>query len=163
MKHTKFEERITLIAKAFSAGGVLVGAAVNRIPGLFDKVVLTNAFVDVFNTMTNRSLFLTEHEYDEFGDPTEENTNPATATSVRSYCPMYNLKPELHTSTSFFLIGTIDDPNVPYWNATLYFKKLSLCNDGKHVFLEMQREGGHNFTNQNRIEVLALENSFILR
>jgi protease II len=177
LKYDRFEGA-SLIAKAFSAGGILAGAAVNRHPGLFDKVVLTNAFVDVLSTMNNSNLFLTEHEYDEFGNP---SADPKVDATIRSYCPIYNLKPELHTSTRFLLIGTLDDPNVPaHRNAILYFKKL-VRNIGKknrgggsidnirennnyqRVFLEVQSEGGHNFSSKNRIEVIALEDAFILQ
>uniref|UniRef100_A0A7S4AN80 Prolyl endopeptidase n=1 Tax=Pseudo-nitzschia australis TaxID=44445 RepID=A0A7S4AN80_9STRA len=181
----------SLVAKAFSAGGVLVGAAVNRHPGLFDRVVLTNAFVDVFRTMERADLFLTEHEYDEFGNPSND---PVVDAMIRSYCPIFNLDSKIqmeYTKTRFLLIGSLDDPNVPYWNATLYFRKLleiyhhggrnpihfgeeepSFCKendddeettDGDRVFLELQLEGGHNFSSQNRIEVLALETAFILK
>ena len=168
------QRRLSLVAKAFSAGGVLVGASVNRNPGLFDKVILTNAFVDVFSTMGNESLFLTEHEYDEFGNP---SADPIVEERIRSYCPIYNLDPGVQvqqTMTQFLLIGTLDDPNVPYWNAALYFRKLldgfdSTSDIAKgrqpkndRVFLELQTEGGHHFSGTNRIEVLALENAFIL-
>jgi len=168
-----------LVAKAFSAGGILVGAVVNRCPDLFDKVVLTNAFLDVFSTMKSPHLFLTEHEYDEFGNPT---VDPNIDAIIRSYCPIRNLKPNLQSSTKFLVIGTLDDPNVPYWNSTIYFKKLTTMRrndiDGKvnqdkdngnrteiyqRAFLELQKEGGHNFSSEHVIEVLALENSFILQ
>ena len=174
--------RLSLVAKAFSAGGVLVGASVNRNPGLFDKVILTNAFVDVFSTMGNKNLFLTEHEYDEFGNP---SSDPNVEARIRSYCPIYNLDPGVQvqrTMTRFLSIGTLDDRNVPYWNAALYFRKLldgykegnkfdgdatSDIANGRQpkndrVFLELQMEGGHHFSGKKRIEVLALENAFIL-
>ena len=176
LKYDRFEGA-SLTGKVFSAGGILVGAAVNRHPGLFDKVVLTNAFVDVLSTMNNSNLFLTEHEYDEFGNP---SADPKADTTIRSYCPIYNLKPELQTSTRFLLIGTLDDPNVPaHRNAILYFKKLvrnigkesgggsndttTKNNNYQRVFLEVQSEGGHNFSSKNRIEVIALEDAFILQ
>ena len=84
------------------------------------------------------------------------------------------------------LIGTLDDPNVPYWNASLYFRKLlegfksegnsvkniAPTNDSEmgqelkendRIFLELQTSGGHHFSGPNRIDVLALENAFILK
>ncbi len=174
-------ESLSLVAKAFSAGGVLVGAAVNRNPGLFDKVILTNAFVDLASTMDRPNLFLTKHEYDEFGNP---STDSAAKARIRSYCPVYNLRPTVqcqNTSTRFLITGTLDDPNVPYWNATLYFRKLlkglektqvvdenssanhsNECQNDR-VFLELQTSGGHHFSGSNRIEVVALENAFILK
>ena len=180
----RFGSSSSLVAKAFSAGGVLVGASVNRHPGLFDKVVLTNAFVDVQSTMGKPDLFLTEHEYGEFGNPEED---PIVGARIRSYCPVYNLDPVVQselTRTRFLLIGTLDDPNVPYWNATLYFRKLLAGHNGKtpvggnvssdpesagdnetnkdRFFLELQTRGGHHFSSENRIKVLALQNAFIL-
>lgn len=176
----------TLVAKAFSAGGILVGSAVNRNPGLFDKVILTNAFVDVLSTMSNPSLYLTEHEYDEFGNP---GADPILYEIIRSYCPIYNLDPVVQsqqTRTQYLLIGTLDDTNVPYWNASLYFRKLlkgfakvPATMDGDNatvdtdvnrqypennrVFLDLQTDGGHHFSAANRVDVLALENAFILK
>ncbi|OEU21726.1 hypothetical protein FRACYDRAFT_215835 [Fragilariopsis cylindrus CCMP1102] len=127
--------------------------------------------------MNNSNLFLTGHEYDEFGNP---SADPKADTTIRSYCPIYNLKPELQTSTRFLLIGTLDDPNVPaHRNAILYFKKLvrnigkesgggsndttTKNNNYQRVYLEVQSEGGHNFSSKNRIEVIALEDAFILQ
>lgn len=153
-------------AKGFSAGGVIVGAAVNRNPGLFDKVVLVNAFLDVLATMQNPSLFLTEHEYDEFGNPsTDENIDAL----IRSYCPLVGLRPEEQRETDFLLVGTLDDVNVPYWNAALYFHKLTNgarnCESesrSKRALLYMQSEGGHHVTASDRITIQSLENAFLL-
>ena len=151
-----------------------------------DKVILTNAFVDVLSTMSNPSLYLTEHEYDEFGNP---GADPILYEIIRSYCPIYNLDPVLQsqkTRTQYLLIGTLDDTNVPYWNASLYFRKLlkgfakvPATMDGDNatvdtdvnrqypennrVFLDLQTDGGHHFSAANRVDVLALENAFILK
>jgi protease II len=152
-----------LTSKVFSAGGVLLGAVINRHPDLFDKVVFTNAFLDVLATMKNPSLFLTEHEYDEFGNPNEDEEIEKI---IQSYCPIYNLDPEKQvvSKTKILVIGTLDDPNVPYWNATVYFQKLisSLEVDQKKAFLDLQTVGGHNISGQNRILVWSLESAFLL-
>ncbi|KAG7349682.1 oligopeptidase B [Nitzschia inconspicua] len=161
---THFEER-KLTCKAFSAGGVLVGAVLNRNPGLFDKVVLTNAFLDVHATMKNSSLFLTEHEFDEFGDP---NRDQKMDEIIRSYCPVYNLHPGSQTlaKTKVLVIGTLDDPNVPYWNTTVYFKKLKKAygcsQQNSKAFLHLEKQGGHNISGTNRLHVWSLENAFLL-
>jgi len=156
-----------LTAKAFSAGGVLVAAVANRRPGLFDKVVLTNAFLDVLKTMQNPSLFLTEHEYPEFGDPQSDNDIDEV---IRFYCPVYNLQPDLQANagTEFLLICSLDDSNVPYWNSTIYYKKLvsgvfsTESNPKKRIFLDIQTEGGHSIVGPNRIHVSSIENAFLL-
>lgn len=159
---------VTLAAKGFSAGGILVGATVNRRPNLFDRVVLTNAFLDVYSTMLNPSLFLTEHEYDEFGDP---SSDPSAAALIGSYCPVQNLQAHRHASTKFLLISALDDPNVPYWNSTLFFRKLlesgrGYCGiDGqssRNCFLHIESVGGHTLAGPMRVSALSLENSFLL-
>jgi oligopeptidase B len=150
-----------LSSKVFSAGGVLLGAVINSHPNLFDKVVFTNAFLDVLATMRNPSLFLTEHEYDEFGNPNNEIEG-----IIQSYCPISNLDPEkqVGTKTKILIISTLDDANVPYWNGTLYFKKLTsrLENNQRKAFLHLQTVGGHDISGQNRILVWSLENTFLL-
>jgi oligopeptidase B len=154
-----------LTSKTFSAGGILLGALVNRQPDLFDTVVFTNAFLDVLHTMKNPSLFLTEHEYDEFGDP---SSDAEIEEIIASYCPVANLDPDAHykTKSKFLVVGTLDDTNVPYWNATLYSQKLAnnlnRVDEEKRVFLDLQTEGGHNISGPNRIAVWALENAFLL-
>lgn len=54
-----------------SAGGYIVGAAVARNPGgeLFGAAYAEVPYVDVLRTSSNPRLYLTELEYDEFGDP----------------------------------------------------------------------------------------------
>ncbi|MCC6388998.1 MAG: S9 family peptidase, partial [Bryobacterales bacterium] len=50
-----------------SAGGMLMGAVINRKPELFRAVIAKVPFVDVLNTATDPSLPLTVIEYDEWG------------------------------------------------------------------------------------------------
>ena len=52
-----------------SAGGVVVGALLNRRSNDLGAAVLHVPFVDVLNTMRDPGLPLTVHEYDEWGDP----------------------------------------------------------------------------------------------
>lgn len=144
-----------LTAKAFSAGGVTVGAAINRAPKLFGCAVFVNAFLDVTISMSNK-MALTEHEYDEWGDPTIDKQ---AAACIASYCPMKNLTPdETHPRT--LVVGTLDDPNVPYWHALAYHAKL--MNDAPRHLMYMVPHGGHHMHGYS-LEVAALTNSFILQ
>mgnify|MGYP001804741896 CR=1 FL=1 len=101
-----------LIAKAYSASGVSVAGAVNRDPSLFDDVILTNACLDVYATMCNSNLALTEHEKAKYGNPLLDER---IADLIQSYCP---------TQTAFkgegaprmLLIGGLHDEAVPDWN-----------------------------------------------
>jgi Protease II len=71
-----------------SAGGLLMGAVVNRRPDLFHVVLSHVPFVDVMNTMLDASLPLTVAEYEEWGNPNE----PEAFTYMSSYSPYDNLK-----------------------------------------------------------------------
>ena len=52
-----------------SAGGLLIGAVLNRRPGLARAALAQVPFVDVLNTMLDHSLPLTVTELEEWGDP----------------------------------------------------------------------------------------------
>lgn len=49
-----------------SAGGLLMGAVINAEPELFHAVVADVPFVDVVNTMSDKTLPLTVGEFDEW-------------------------------------------------------------------------------------------------
>jgi hypothetical protein len=49
----------------------------------FCNVVLANAFLDIEATMQNQNLHLTQHEWDEYGNPLEDSI---AAEAIDSYC-----------------------------------------------------------------------------
>lgn len=159
--HQGYTEPNHLTFKAFSAGGVLVGAAANQQPNLVGCVVLTNGFVDVLKAMQQSSLYLTQHEYDEWGNP---NDDPKAAATIASYCPVTNANNnDTRSNTThrarFLLLGNYEDTQVPYWNALIYGKKIrqnSHSKDKVHVHIESH--GGH----QLQLHVSALEAAFII-
>jgi len=149
---------IELTAKAFSAGGVIVGAAVNQRPDLFDKAVLTNAFLDVYAAMNNPSLHLTEHEWDEYGNPIEDES---ARKAIAEYCPVKNAAYRANLPR-VLLIGALDDAQVPFWNSVIFGKKLrGEAEESSTVSIYVEAEGGHHL-GDNRMRVAALEAAFIL-
>jgi oligopeptidase B len=154
-----------LAAKAFSAGGVIVGAAVNMNPSLFDAISLTNPFLDVLNAMKDKSHYLTEHEWDEFGDPIND---PRAFSSIQNYCPFHNLKSYNTRYPVMFIVGTRDDENVPYHHAVTYGMKVrglvedkGTSRNNAPVLLHIEQDGGHDLYGK-RLQVSALETSFLL-
>ena len=51
-----------------SAGGLLMGAVVNKAPELFSGIVMAVPFVDSLTTNLDHSLLLTAGVFDEFGN-----------------------------------------------------------------------------------------------
>ncbi|MEX2533716.1 MAG: S9 family peptidase [Nitriliruptoraceae bacterium] len=106
-----------------SAGGLTVGAALNRAPERFCAAVAEVPFVDVAATLSDPSLPLTVIEYDEWGDPRD----PKMMQIIRSYSPVDNV--EAHTYPPLYITAGLNDPRVQYfepakWVATLRSRSL---------------------------------------
>jgi oligopeptidase B len=71
-----------------SAGGLLVGAAVNLAPERFRAVVAEVPFVDALNTILDPDAPLTATEWEEWGNPI---IDPDTFACMRSYSPTENI------------------------------------------------------------------------
>ncbi|KAL3937613.1 MAG: hypothetical protein SGBAC_007322 [Bacillariaceae sp.] len=151
-----------LTAVTYSAGGILVGAAMNRHPALLDNAIMTNPFLDVYQTLKNPDLYLTQHEWDEFGSPLDSKESAAL---IQSYCPTTNLSSfmMIDDCPNTLVIGTMDDENVPFWNAVIYAKKLRECiHDKDRVHLHLESSGGHHL-GERRVHVSALEMAFLIQ
>ncbi|MEP6478326.1 MAG: prolyl oligopeptidase family serine peptidase [Rhodoglobus sp.] len=64
--------RGAIVAQGVSAGGTVVGAALNRATGLFAAAVVSVPFVDPLTSMLDKSNPLSEVEIPEWGDPTND-------------------------------------------------------------------------------------------
>ena len=125
-----------------SAGGLLMGAVTNLRPDLFAAVLAGVPFMDVINTMLDRSIPLTAMEYEEWGDPEA----PEQYAYMRDYSPYDNL---LATTYPRLLVtGGLHDPRVQYWEPAKYVAKLRVLqneHDGKNdlVLLRTIMTVGH--------------------
>lgn len=68
----RFSSPSSLSIEGRSAGGLLVGAVLNLRPDLFHAALAGVPFVDVVTTMLDPSIPLTTGEYEEWGNPEEE-------------------------------------------------------------------------------------------
>ena len=148
---------VRLIAKAFSAGGVSIASAVNRDPNVFDTVVLTNAFLDVYATMRNPNLPLTEHEWDEYANPLESKEIDEL---IRSYCPVQTAVQATEWFPRTLLVAALQDSMVPYWNALVYAEALRRKSNQKiSVLIE---DGVDHDLGEKIMHISAIEVAYIL-
>jgi oligopeptidase B len=148
-----------MIAEGGSAGGLLMGAIVQRRPDLFAAVLLQVPFVDVINTMLDSSLPLTIGEYEEWGNPAVEEDFDY----IRQYCPYTNLSrqayPTMLVKTSF------NDSQVMYWEPAKYVARLrTLKTDSNPLLLVTNMGAGHGGASgrYDRLRERALDFAFML-
>ncbi len=82
-----YTARDRLVIEGGSAGGLLIGAVLNRRPDLCAAAVLRVPFVDVINTMLDESLPLTVGEFEEWGNP----KHPDELETMLRYSPYDNV------------------------------------------------------------------------
>jgi oligopeptidase B len=143
-----------------SAGGLLMGVAVNLRPDLFRAVVSHVPFVDVMNTMLDATLPLTVPEYEEWGNPNDESYFQ----TMLSYSPYDNLKaasyPSMLVKTSLY------DSQVMYWEPAKYIAKLrTLKTDSNALLLVTNMQAGHGGASgrYDYLKEIAFDYAFLLR
>ncbi len=142
-----------------SAGGLLMGAVVNRHPEMFRVVLSHVPFVDVMNTMLDPTLPLTIPEYEEWGDPNEAEFFRCMV----SYSPYDNLKacdyPAMLVKTSLY------DSQVMYWEPAKYVARLrTLKTDARPLLLHTNMTAGHGGASgrYDYLKEIAFDYAFLL-
>ncbi|MBO9702154.1 MAG: S9 family peptidase [Sporocytophaga sp.] len=148
-----------LFAQGGSAGGLLMGAVMNLRPDLFKGIVAQVPFVDVVSTMLDESIPLTTGEFDEWGNPKNEESYKY----MLSYSPYDNIQSKEYPN---ILITTgLHDSQVQYWEPAKWIAKLrDLKTDNNLLCLRTNMETGHGGTT-GRFKVyeeIAQEFAFIL-
>ncbi len=143
-----------------SAGGLLMGAVTNLRPELFRVVLSHVPFVDVMNTMLDASLPLTVPEYEEWGDPNQEQY----FRYMLSYSPYDNLQAASYPA---MLVKTsLHDSQVMYWEPAKYVAKLrTLKTDGNPLLLVTNMQAGHGGASgrYDYLKEIAFDYAFLLR
>ena len=154
----KYTSNDKLVIQGGSAGGLLMGAAVNMRPDLFRIVVAQVPFVDVVNTMLDPSIPLTVIEYDEWGNPNDK----AYYDYIRSYSPYDNV--EATDYPNILITAGLNDPRVHYWEPAKWTAKLRvLKTDSKLLLLKTNMGAGHGGPSgrYDYLKKVAFEYAFI--
>ena len=126
-------------AQGGSAGGELMGAAVNQAPELFGAVVADVPFVDVLNTMLDDTLPLTPGEWTEWGNPIADED---AFHLIKSYSPYDNV--EAKPYPAMLITGGLTDPRVTYWEPAKWTAKLRATKtDDNLLLMKMNMGAGH--------------------
>jgi len=141
-----------------SAGGLLVGAVINYRPDLFKGVIAAVPFVDVVTTMLDESIPLTTGEYDEWGNPNNEEYYHY----IKSYSPYDNVEKKDYPH---MLVTTgLHDSQVQYWEPAKWVAKLrEYKTDSNKLLMHTNMDTGHGGAS-GRFEALkevAMEYAFL--
>ena len=134
-----YTRRGNIVAMGGSAGGLLMGVAVNLDPTLFGGIIAAVPFVDVLNTMSDETLPLTPPEWPEWGNPLIDADaydrilaySPYDQVMLRDYPPM-------------LITGGLTDPRVTYWEPAKWAARLRHeAPEGGPYFLKINMDAGH--------------------
>ena len=188
LKNTGLVAPDRLAISGRSAGGLLMGAALNMGNGLqLCRAVVTSVpFVDLMVTICDPSIPLTVTEWTEWGNcaspvrlrpsiPCSRLSpihacnlgNPNSATYfeyMASYSPMENVKKVDYPA--MLVTAGLHDPRVPYWEPAKWVSRLRQMrtNSDLPIVLKVDLNAGHFVENDRykRIRSLALEHAFVL-
>ncbi len=148
-----------LVASGGSAGGLLMGAVANMRPDLFTVIEADVPFVDVINTMLDETIPLTVVEYEEWGNPNEEEYYRY----MKSYSPYDNVEPKDYPH--LLVLAGLNDPRVQYWEPAKWTAKLrALKTDHNRLLLKTNMGAGHGGSSgrYDYLKEIAFEYAFAL-
>ena len=141
-----------------SAGGLLVGAALNQDADMLGGMIAAVPFVDVLNTMSDDTLPLTPPEWPEWGNPL---TDKQAYENIAAYSPYDNVAARDYPP--MLITGGLTDPRVTYWEPAKWAAKLrEHQTGGAPVLLKINMEAGHQGEagRYNALKETAFEYSF---
>ena len=157
----KYTSKGKIIGMGGSAGGLLMGAVVNKAPDLFLGMIMAVPFVDSLTTNLDHSLPLTIGEFDEFGNAKD---NKDHFDYIYSYAPYNNIKkmdyPNILITTS------LSDNRVLFDEPAKFTAKLrDYKTDNNLLLLKTEMNAGHGGRSgrDGAIEEIAFDYAFILK
>ena len=149
-----------LIGMGGSAGGLLMGVALNEYPNLFKAIIAQVPFVDVVTTMLDESIPLTTGEYEEWGNP----NNPTFFNYMKSYSPYDNVSSQDYPH--LLVTAGLHDSQVQYWEPAKWVARLRKKKTDQNLLLfEINMDTGHSGASGRfeSIKEIAKEYSFMLK
>jgi len=144
-----------------SAGGMLVGAVLNRRPELFHAAVADVPFVDVLNTMLDAELPLTPPEWPEWGNPIED---PDAYQQMLAWSPYDNVRAQAYPH--LLVTAGVSDPRVTWWEPAKWVARLrALKTDDHLLLLRTNMSAGHGGAagRFDYLEEVAFRYAFLLQ
>ena len=157
----KYTSKGKIIGMGGSAGGLLMGAVVNKAPELFLGIIMAVPFVDSLTTNLDHSLPLTVGEFDEFGNAKDDKEH---FEYIYSYAPYNNIKkmdyPNILITTS------LSDNRVLFDEPAKFTAKLrDYKTDNNLLLLKTEMNAGHGGKSgrDGAIEEIAFDYAFALK
>ena len=150
-----------IIGMGGSAGGLLMGAVVNKAPELFLGMIMAVPFVDSLTTNLDHSLPLTVGEFDEFGNA---KLNKEHFDYIYSYAPYNNIKKMDYPH--IFITTSLSDNRVLFDEPAKFTAKLrDFKTDNNLLLLKTEMNAGHGGKTgrDSAIEEVALDYAFALK
>ena len=147
-----------------SAGGLLVGATINKNPKLFRTAILEVPFVDCLTTMLNSKLPLTTGEYEEWGNPEKFKS---IYKYMLSYSPIDNIKNKNYPN--ILITTSVNDTRVGFWEPVKYCAKLrkevDIFKKNRCLMMKVDLCSGHSGTSERYKYMLeeAFKYAFLIK
>ena len=148
-----------VFAQGGSAGGLLMGAIINLEPELYKGILSGVPFVDVLTTMSDASIPLTTFEWDEWGNPANEDEYKY----MKQYSPYDNI--DNLNYPAVLVTSSLYDSQVQYYEPAKYVPKLrDHSTSDNPILMKMNLIGGHGGKSGrlNQMEETAEEYGFLL-
>ncbi len=129
-----------IVVYGFSAGGLVVGTALNMRPDLFAGAIAEAPFVDMLNTMSDPSHPLVPLTYPDWGNPL---ASEAVYEYIASYSPYDNVLPQ--TYPPILATTSVADDRVGFWEPAKWIARLrddDTSHSPKMLRVEMGGHGG---------------------
>lgn len=127
-----------IVAMGRSAGGWLVGAALNRAPDLWAGVLADVPFVDVLTGLLDSRSPVASAELSEVGDVIND---PSAFARVLRLCAYQNIP--VRKLPPVYITASLADVRIPWQGVLKYVARLRAAHPDNEVILRLDRNGNH--------------------